>query len=177
MNGGVSFANFKDNTLYMSAADLFNKSQEGTSDKDVGLLGYMSFDYERHSFIEEYFDSIKQLILRIQNGDEDSNALVHFIDNSNPIMDKIVKMRLTLTKLKEGNGTYVSSLNEMLKNTGFTVDKFIKRAEHSINDLLTRYGKCIVKIKDEYPQLFKDRRYSELSYVQNKHRLHPEYYI
>lgn len=176
-NGGISFSNFKDNTLYMAAADMYNKSAEGTAKKNVGLLGYLSFDYERHSFVEEYFDGIKQLITKIQAGEENPDKLVHYLDNDNKIMKMIATMRFTLSKLENNDKKYVSAANEMLENTGFSFEKFTQMAEDAIKDLSLRYGRCIVKAKNDYPDIFKDRRYADLSYRQNIDRPHPEYYI
>lgn len=177
MNGGMSFSNFKDNALYMKASDMFNRNPEGSIEKNIGLLGYMSFDYERHAFVEEYFGKLKLYVEKFANGSDNSDTIYHYLDNDNPVLDKIVRMRYTLTKLYNRDTDYVLAANKMLNDTGFTLEKFIQRAEDSIKDLSLRYGRCIVKAKNDYPPLFKDRRYSDLSYIQNKHRPHPEYYI
>lgn len=176
-NNERNFGERKDNALYGKSADFYNRAGDDKVRSDVGFLGYMSFDYERHAFIEEYFEELEQGILKAASNDEDCTKFIYSLDNDNEVMRKIVRMRRILTKLQKGDVEYVQAAEEMLEGTGFTFGKFMVRAEAAIKDMSMRYGKCVIKMKNDYPSLYNFDKYRTLTYIQNRDKPYAEWYI
>ena len=173
-----NFAGRKDNNLYMRCSDAYNNGNENTADSNVGFLGYMTFDYERHAFVEEYFDRIKYYIEKSNQGDNEAAVrLSDYLNNNNEVMQIIVKMRYVLSKLQNKDKNYINAAIRILEGTGFSLDKFIKRADEAIHDLAMRYGKCIVKAKKDFAPLFDFNKYNTITYYENKDKPYAEWYI
>lgn len=145
------FSEYNDNALYMKCADYFNYAPKGSTKSNIGLTGYLSFNYERRALVEEFFRGIEA---KIENAEFSNKDLMEILKNNNDVFYKMSVIKSTINRLTNNDSEYVKVCNDMLQETGFTIDKFTKRCISAFNDLCKRYGKCIIKLKNDYPDIF-----------------------
>lgn len=168
------FSEYNDNALYMKCADYFNYAPKGSTKSDIGLTGYLSFNYERRALAEEFFRGIEA---KIENAEFSNKDLMGILKNDNEVFSKMSVIKSTINRLTNNDSEYVKICNDMLQETGFTIEKFIKRCVNSFNDLCKRYGKCIIKLKNDYPDIFLRNGISENVLEHHYQKKYAKYFV
>lgn len=130
-----SFSLRNDNDLYNYAETLF-KNGKTREEREFGLLLYVSFDYERRAIIQDFNDTAENHLPK-----HDGHMMTEFL-RSNKTIETINNIRLLLNKTE--NGVY----DKLIENISMSKQKVIKMFKNAYKDLITRYGKAVIKFKN-----------------------------